>query len=275
MHHCSEASFGLKTPDAAPPIMGPAYQTELDEWASAPDRVRLSDGGVHLWRVELNVPEDDLGRLHASLSQEEVTRAERFVRPIHGRRFVVAHGVLRLVLAKYLVVDPKSIEFQKNEHGKPDLVHKSAITFNLSHSGDLALIGVTEGRAIGVDLERFRERLEMEKISRRYFSPGEVATLFRFPERARERAFYTCWTRKEAYIKARGEGLSLGLDRFDVAFASDEAPGLLRSDKGEEELKRWSFLDLKVRPRYAAACVVEGRIRELRCWEAADRHTAG
>ena len=253
--------------------MGPAYETELDEWASAPDRVSLSDGEVHLWRVELNVPEDDIGRLQASLSPEELARSERFVRSIHGRYFVVAHGMLRLILSKYLVVDPKSIEFQKNEHGKPDLVHKSAITFNLSHSGDLALIGVTEGRAIGVDLERFRDRLEMDKISRRYFSPGEVATLFSFPERAREEAFYACWTRKEAYIKARGEGLSLGLDRFEVAFASDEAPALLRSHMGADELKRWSFLDVKVRRRYAAACVVEGRIRGLRCWDAADWNT--
>ena len=254
--------------------MGPGCETEGDEWAQATDRVTLSDGDVHIWRMDLNAPERDIERLRALLSQDEHARAKRFVRPIHARRFIAAHGALRLVLANCLRIDPKSIEFQKNEHGKPHLVQETAITFNLSHSGDLALIGVTEGRAIGVDLERFRERLEMDKIAKRHFSAGEVAKLFSLSkDTLREAAFYECWTRKEAYIKARGEGLSLGLDRFDVAFGPGESPALLRSDEGADELNRWTFVDIRVRPRYAAACVVEGRIRELHYWDAADRIT--
>ncbi len=253
--------------------MGPVYESDLDEWASVPGCVTLSDEEVHLWRVELNVPDEHVERLRALLPQDELARSERFVRPTHARHFTVAHGLLRLVLAKYLNNDPKSIEFEKNEHGKPALVHESAVTFNLSHSGDLALIGVTEGRAIGVDLERFRDRLEMDKIARRYFSEAEVAALFSLPENVREEAFYACWTRKEAYIKARGEGLFSGLDSFQVAFAADEPPALLRSDKGADELKRWSFVDIKVRPHYAAACVAEGRIRGLRRWDAANWNT--
>jgi len=224
--------------------------------------------------VDLKVPEVEFNPLRELLSHDEIARAERFVRPIHARRFIVAHGSLRLVLAKILSVDPKSIEYQKNEHGKPSLAHETEVTFNLSHSGDLALIGVTEGRAIGVDLERFRDRLEMDKISKRYFSAGEVAKLFSLPkESLREAAFYDCWTRKEAYTKARGEGLSLGLDSFDVAFGPEESPALLRSDKGADELSRWSFFDIKIRPRYAAACVVEGPIRQLHYWDGADWDT--
>ena len=238
------------------------------DWRILFGSISLPDGGVHIWRLHLDKPQRAIDRMSTLLAGDEPARAGRFVKPLHRRRFAVAHAGLRLVLAKYLPVHPKQIQFQTNPHGKPRLVQNGEIAFNLSHSADLALIAVTSHPAIGVDLERYRPRLEAEKIAKRHFSESEVEILFDLPEDQREGAFYACWTRKEAYIKARGEGLALGLKRFDVAFAPGLRPGLLKSDEGEAELKRWSFINLAPAPRCAAACVVEGQVSELCCWDA-------
>ena len=248
--------------------MEPKPVSELGDWAAPTGDFTLGEGQVHVWRLQLDAPEERIGALRALLSPAELTRADRFLRREHGRRFTIVHGVLRLILAEYINVAPKAIQFQKNEYGKPFLAHEIPVEFNISHSGELALIALTVGRAVGVDLEQYRERLEMEKISKRYFSSTEFSQLMNLPDSQREEAFYACWTRKEAYIKARGEGLSLGLDRFDVAFVPGAPPALLRSDVSSEEVNRWSFIDLKLQPRYAAACVVEGRVHALRRWDA-------
>lgn len=248
--------------------MEPGPVSEFGDWAEPAHDFTLGEGQVDVWRLQLDVPEERVGALRALLSPEELARAERFLRREHGRRFTVVHGVLRLILSKYLNAAPKAIEFRANEYGKPFLRHKTPVEFNLSHSGELALLALTAGRAIGIDLEHYRERLEMEKISKRYFSSTEHNQLMKLPDGQREAAFYACWTRKEAYIKARGEGLSLGLDRFDVAFVPGAPPALLRSEEGGRELDRWDFINLELQPRYAAACVVEGRVRTLRRWDA-------
>lgn len=239
-----------------------------DKWSAPRSDLELSDGHVHVWRVKLDQPEDVVARLSTLLSREETARAERFFRREHARRFTVVHGLLRTILAKYLHTAPRLMRFDKNEYGKPFLAHDSTVEFNLSDSRELALIAITCGRAVGIDIEHYHPGLEAEKIAARYFSPTEVARLFELPEDQRIEAFYTCWTRKEAYIKARGEGLSLGLDRFDVAFSPGERPALLRSDEGEAEIGRWAFRALRVGPGYEAACVVEGEIGELWCWDA-------
>lgn len=248
--------------------MEPEPVSEFGDWAAPAADFTLAEGEVHVWRLQLDWPEERIGALRALLSPEELRRAERFLRSEHGRRFSVVHGVLRLILSEYLKVAPKAIQFKKNEYGKPFLTHKTPVEFNLSHSGELALVALTAGRPLGVDLEQYRERLEMEKISKRYFSSTEYSQLMKLPDGQREEAFYACWTRKEAYIKARGEGLSLGLDRFDVAFVPGAPPALLRFEKNRDEVDRWSFIDLKLQPRYAAACVVEGCVHALRRWDA-------
>lgn len=248
--------------------MKPEPVSEFGDWAAPSEDFNLGEGQVHVWRLQLDAPEERIVALRALLSPEELARADRFLRHKHRRRFANVHGLLRLILAEYTEVAPKAIQFQTNEFGKPFLAPETSVEFNLSHSGDLALVALTTGRAIGVDLEQYRERLETEKISKRYFSSAEFSQLMNLPDSQREEAFYACWTRKEAYIKARGEGLSLGLDRFDVAFIPNAPPALLHSDENSEEVNRWSFIDLKLQPRYAAACVVEGRIHELRRWDA-------
>lgn len=268
MRDSAETPEMVAKPFSTPHEMNCQSSSEADDWTAPPDRVWQPEGQVHVWRLHLDIPEGKVGRLRALLSRGECARADRFQRAEHGRRFTVAHGTLRRILSEYLECAPESIRFGRNEYGKPFLPEEMCIEFNLSHSGDAALVAVTRGRAIGVDIEHYRKRLETEKISKRYFSPAEAAVLFKLPEGERERAFYACWTRKEAYIKARGEGLSIGLKRFDVAFAPGASPALLRSDEGPEEVGRWKFVDIVVQSGYAAACVVEGQVGELRLWDA-------
>lgn len=240
----------------------------VTQWRTPPESPSLPDGGVHIWLLQLDRPQPVIDRMFSLLAEDEQARAERFVRPIHGRRFTVAHAELRTVLAKYTTLQPEEIEFETNEYGKPHINQTTDIAFNLSHSGDLALVAVTTHPAIGVDIEHYRDKLEADKIARRHFSDREVDVLFSLPEAQREEAFYACWTRKEAYIKARGEGLALGLKRFDVAFAPGARPELLRSEDGEAELSRWTFIALQTAERNAAACVVEGPLGEVSYWDA-------
>lgn len=268
MHDSAEASETVEKRDSAHHEMKGQPSSEAVDWCAPPDRVCQPRGQVHVWRLPLDASDGKVEDLRAFLSDDECARADRFKRPEHGRRFTAAHGTLRLILSEYLQCGPQEILFGKNDFGKPFLADEGPIEFNLSHSGDAALVAVTVGRAVGVDIERYRERLETEKISKRFFSSAEVAELLALPEGEREAAFYTCWTRKEAYIKARGEGLSIGLSRFEVAFAPGESPALLRSDKGREEVERWQMVALPVQSGYAASCVVEGEMGELRLWDA-------
>jgi len=142
-----------------------------------------------------------------------------------------------------------------------------AIRFNMSHSHGEALYAVTRGREIGIDLEFIRCDLEVEQIAERFFSQCEIATLRALPVSLRKHAFFLCWTRKEAYIKARGQGLSLPLDQFDVSLIPGEPSALLSTQPDSDEALRWSLQELTPAPGYAAALAVEGRGWSLSCWQ--------
>lgn len=218
----------------------------------------LADDAIHIWRAGLRVPPHWLEAQHVCLSGDETARAARFIREEHRRRFAAGRVVLRLLLARYLNAPPGSFQFEITKYGKPFLVdYQTDLTFNVSHSDDLALFAFARGRAVGVDIEKFQERLEIEKIARRYFSSAEIEALFALPEEQRVQAFYNGWTRKEAYIKARGLGLSIGLDTFDVTLAPGAPPAILRAR--DDDPARWSVFALDPAPGFAAALVTEGR----------------
>jgi 4'-phosphopantetheinyl transferase len=185
------------------------------------------------------------------------------------RRFIVARAVLRCILADYLRVPPAAVRFSYGKRGKPALPEPWAdrFHFNLSHSGELALIGVTGEGRIGVDIEEFRPVAEEDRIAERFFSPREHATLVSLPKEQQQAAFFNCWTRKEAYIKALGDGLSCPLDRFDVTLGPDEPPRLVGILDEPEQVGRWTLYapPLPVAD-YAAAVIVEGHPREARQW---------
>lgn len=209
----------------------------------------------------------------STLAPDEHSRAEQFYFEKDRKHFIVARGFLRLILSRYLKTDASQLRFGYGTYGKPTLnwgeQRRGGIRFNLSHSHGIALCIVAYGREIGVDIEYIRADLASEQIARRFFSPREVEALCALSFRAQVRAFFNCWTRKEAYIKATGRGLSQPLDSFDVSLTPGEPAALLRTgeDQQEEEAVRWTLCELEVEHDYAATVAVEGGEFLMRCWQ--------
>ena len=207
------------------------------------------------------------------LSRDERKRARQFFFDEDRDHYVLARGLLRLILARYLDVDPGRLRFDYNTWGKPALGEPGGsqwLNFNLSHSGDLALYAVARGRRVGVDLERMRDDVSFELLAKRFFSPREYAVLQAIPAGAKKKAFFDGWTRKEAYIKARGKGLSIPLEQFDVSLAPDEPARLLGNEMDPDDVSRWSLQEIAPAGGYAAAIAVEGRDWHVACFDLAE-----
>jgi 4'-phosphopantetheinyl transferase len=224
--------------------------------------LQLADDEVHVWRVELDVLTPSAPHWLSLLSPEEQDRAHRFRFDRHRRRFATTRGVLRTLLGSYLNTDPRSVRFRYSDKQKPALDEAFAqghLEFNVSHSEETALLAFTLDREIGVDVERVRQDSDVEAIAKHFFSESERGTLASLPASEKHAAFYRCWTRKEAFIKAKGEGLSMPLAQFDVSLAPCQRAELLATRPDPEEKKRWSVWTLDAGPEYAAALVVEGK----------------
>jgi 4'-phosphopantetheinyl transferase len=243
-------------------------------WLVAPQNPCMEKDEIHVWLICLDQSPLESQGLYSLLAPEESERASRFHFDRHRERFIVAHLSLRLILGRYLRQRPEQLRFRSNAYGKPALDVEEGdgggggepFHFNLSHSEDMALLAIGRGRAVGVDLECVRADFAYEQIAERFFSPRETATLGSLPPELQPEAFFNCWTRKEAYIKARGEGLSLALDGFEVSLIPGERAALLNVRDDPEETARWSLRELSVGPGYAAALAVEGHDWRLRCW---------
>jgi len=209
----------------------------------------------------LDLPAQEVRRLHSLLSPEEQARAARFLAPLHRDRFAVAHGRLREILAARLAVAPDLLQFDSGEHGKPHLAGsegRSGLQFNLSHSADHGLVGWAQGRHLGVDVELWRPLGDEEALVRRFFSPVENAAYAALPAAGRTQGFFECWTRKEAYIKAVGRGLGLPLDSFDVSFGAGREPALLRPSAQVPGDRSWALAAPPVGPGISVAVMLEG-----------------
>jgi 4'-phosphopantetheinyl transferase len=243
------------------------------EWRPASQLPALTLDAVHIWRIALDIDDAVFSRLWDILADDERRRADRFHFEKDRRHFTAGRGALRAILAGYLDLRPQEIRFIYTNYGKPLLTNANEpLRFNLSHSHGLALLAVTLGREIGVDLEYVRDNLERdgELLAERFFSSREVAVLRSLPHELRRQAFFTCWTRKEAYIKANGKGLSLPLDQFDVTLHPDEPAALLATRPDAQEAGRWSICGLSPADGYVAALAVEGHSWRLECghWSA-------
>lgn len=218
--------------------------------------MKCAPGEVHVWRIELDCAATSAAALRATLSPEEEQRAARFRSLELCARWTVARGALRCILATYARCEPSVLVFRAGPHGKPALAWPvQDIPFNLSHTGGLALLAIAGSGRVGIDAETVRSKIEVEDLSRRFFAPAEAAEILALSPDARLAAFFTCWTRKEAFVKALGGGLSVPLDCFQVSVRSDEPARVLWVDG--EESDRWSLLDVG-EPGVAAALVVEG-----------------
>jgi 4'-phosphopantetheinyl transferase len=239
--------------------------TELS-WLPPPAPIGPTNDQVDVWRVRLDLPAVSVQSLEKLLSVDEAERAARFYFPADRNRYIISHGSLRTILALYLRCEPGQFSFSVNAYGKPSL-DEEHLEFNLSHSGDLALVAITRERKIGVDVEKVRTGISAEIIGGHYFSKTEMAELQALPVEQREAAFFLCWTRKEAYIKAQGMGLSLPLESFDVSLTPDQ-PAVLRATRPDPaEASRWTLLSLSVSAGYEAAVAVEGRDLDFRFWD--------
>ena len=231
-------------------------------WAPAPPAgPALAVDEVHVWRASLRPDHVALRRLEAHLSADERTRADRFRFPGLRQAFVAGRGIQREILSRYTGVPPAGLAYRLSPYDKPALdgpAAASGVSFNVSNAGDLALYAVTLRREIGVDLERLKPMPDGIDIAQRFFSAPENESFTAVPEGERDLAFFQCWTRKEAYIKAVGEGLSMPLDRFDVSFLPGQPARLLATRGDPGEAGRWTMVELHPGPGYVGALVVEG-----------------
>jgi 4'-phosphopantetheinyl transferase len=239
---------------------------EVVSWSPAAKDLTLQNDEVHIWLAGLDVDPQERTRLRSYLNEDEVSRAERFVFPRDRDHFVVARGRLRELLGKYQHCPPNAVQFKTGRYGKLSLVEDGdPLRFNLSHSHGLALYGFCMGREIGIDTEKIRPEFAGEEIAERYFSATEQRELAELPKELRDTAFFLCWTRKEAYIKAHGDGLQIPLDSFDVSLKPGEPETLRSMDSG-----RWSMRSFVPASEFVAAIITEGKIQSVRFLECGD-----
>lgn len=247
-------------------------------WRPPPMVVTPADDEVHVWRASLDQPAAYRQWLLPTLSPEELTRAEHFYLVRDRERFIVGRGVLRAILGAYLSVPPRQLLFEYGYYGKPALRRPpgaETLQFNVSHSAGLGMYAVTRRRAVGIDLERIRPILQLEQLAARWFTGEEERQLRALPPEQQRQGFFRCWTSKEAYVKARGEGLSLPLDQFVVAVRPDDPLALLTTNAGPAETARWTLREVVVDPDYVAAVAVEGYDWRLACWQWTDAEFKG
>jgi 4'-phosphopantetheinyl transferase len=251
-------------------LEGTPKEAPIVSWFPSPETPVLGKDEVHVWRANLGLEPFRIQSLRQLLPPDEQSRADRFYFAKDREHFIAAHGLLRVILAFYLHMEPERLHFCYSPYGKPALTSilgQNALSFNMSHSHGLALYGFTRGRKIGIDLEYIYTDIVCEDIAERFFSPVEKAVLRALPPEIRHEAFFNCWTRKEAYVKARGQGLSFPLNKFDVSLAPGEPAKLLNVEEEPREVSRWLLRELEPGPNYTAALAVEGHNWQLKCWQ--------
>lgn len=223
---------------------------------------QLKQNAVHLWKINLGYHRLKIDELTGILSPAEIKRADAFHFPRDRDGFKVSHIALRLILSKYLSESPELLEFSTNDFGKPFLKN-SQFNFNLSHSGELALVAVAENFDIGVDIERIRVEIKHQELAEQFFSKDEKSYLQSFYETQAKKEFFRLWARKEAFVKAKGCGLSEPLENFSVITAETADKNVFLVEPNDSESERWRGCDLTVAESYAAAVVSHAKIFEI------------
>ena len=224
-----------------------------------------SSGEIQVWYASLDRPVSEYLGL---LSQGERNRAERFVFEQDRVRYTVLRGLLRILLGGYIGIRPELVRINYGEHGKPliDKYHGVKLHFSLSSSQGLGIYAFSGDSEIGIDIEQVRDIPHMGQIFGRFFSPRENEVFLALSESERQEAFFNCWTRKEAFIKATGDGLFRPLDEFDVSFVPGEPARLLEIEGGSDEALRWTMYEFKdISPGFVAALAVKGQVRNVDC----------
>jgi 4'-phosphopantetheinyl transferase len=229
----------------------------------------LGQAEMHLWVVPLTVSAEKSSYFKSILSLDEQERAGGFRKIGDAQRYIAARGSLRSLLGAYLTIEPDRLQFAYDAFGKPRLAGEKPLTsmkFSVSHSEDLALLGFARGHKNGVDVEHIRPDIDVEDLAARYFSPSEFQKLRALPADQKREAFYCGWTRKEAYLKGRGEGLSFPLNRVEVSLTPGEPAMILKASGDRGVSRRWIVQHLSPAPGYIGAAAVEGRDIAFKCF---------
>ncbi len=222
-------------------------------WESCPAQVTLENNAVHIWRVKLDISPSFIELMLRPLSPQECDRANRLQFERDRRRFIVSHGVMRIILSRYLGCEPEQVQYQMTENGKPFLEKKPELHFNLAHSHEIALIAVTPLGEIGIDVEYIRPLEDINRLARQCFSAQEYQQYISLPAPEKQQAFFTCWTRKEAFLKALGSGLAFPLDNFTVSLLSTEPARLVMVSGKHNESTDWTLQAIDCEAKYSAA----------------------
>ena len=242
------------------------------QWQSPPNTIHLPENTIHVWAASLRHDPTKIQQLRDFLTPDERARADRFYFEKDRVAYTAGRGQLRLLLSRYLEVEPTTIRFIYSKYGKPSLADpfaKSGLHFNVSHSQDMAIYGFSWHNELGIDVEyKYREPTpDFTGICTHFFAPSEQAVLLSHTGEAIRHAFYRCWTRKEAYLKASGEGLSRALDSFHVTLTAHEPAKLLYVRDEPEEVERWTMMHINIGQEYTAAVCMEGKNLSMVCWK--------
>jgi 4'-phosphopantetheinyl transferase len=241
----------------------------MTAWLLPPSNPTLANHEVHIWKADLHCTEVELQHLSTLLAPDEQQRAARFYFEKDRHQYCVARGLLRLILSVYLSEHPSSLQFAYSPYGKPALQsrpHDDPLQFNVSHSHGIALYAVAQQDKVGIDVEYLRADFGWREIVEHYFSEREIQMLSQVPQSQQQQAFFDGWTRKEAYIKARGQGLSIPLKQFDVSLAPGEPAALLHAQE-DRDPTQWTIHALHPGENYAGAVAIQGRNPILRYWQ--------
>jgi len=241
---------------------------EAEPWRAAPVRPAFPVDRVDLWQICLDAPESAVD-LHEVLARDEIARAERFHFARDRQHFVRCRSAAREILGRYLEIPAQEIRFSYEANGKPQIVEDQnprQLRFNISHSSGLAVIAVASGRAVGVDVEKIRPDVEYLELAERFFSTNEYQALSAVPSNQLARAFFACWTRKEAFIKACGDGLSFPLSEFSVSIDPDAPAALQEVRMNPKAATRWSLFNLEAQEGFIGALAVEGPSQPIERW---------
>lgn len=224
----------------------------------------LTAGVIHLWRIPLDDAANRLSEWNALLSPDEAARAAAFYFERDRLRYATGRGILRTLLGRYIDQRPRDLVFSYNPQGKPALRDHSQLQFNLAHSNVVAVLAIGLGQPLGVDIEHLRTIDDIDSLARNTFSPRENAEFVRVPAYEKVQAFFNCWTRKEAYIKAIGEGLSHPLDSFDVSLLPGETARVVQVAGQPEAARQWTLYDIPLSTEYIGALATRQPIIEVR-----------
>ena len=217
---------------------------------------------VHIWVIALDLEDDQVDYHRQILSQEERVRANRFHFERHRRRYIVSQGIVRRILGNYLDAEPAELIYELGDHGKPALAGEQIETnlhFNLTHSHEIALFAMVREVEVGIDVEFYRPMDDFDSIAARFFSAAEQSAYFSLPKDLRPQGFYNCWTRKEAFIKAIGDGLSYPLEKFDVSLVPGEPAQLFRIENEPQEVSYWTLEAFYPLEEYTAAVALRAK----------------